>query len=130
MNTIFKLDSSRNIGSQKFSISNFFACYKSFFRATMPYEALSYCLRVKSHEQIKQASQNSPVALLAGPAAGMFSQLAMHFEFVRSIKNQTKSDMQSIMLKRFDALGLVALRGALLGLCHLTVEDLCLEFLE
>jgi hypothetical protein len=96
----------------------------------MPYEAFSYCLRVKSHEQIKQATQNSPIAVLAGPAAGMFSQLAMHLEFVRSIKNQTKSEMQSIVLKRFDALGLVALRGALLGLCHLTVEDLCLGFLE
>jgi hypothetical protein len=60
----------------------------------------------------------------------MLSQLSMHLEFVRSIKNQTKSEMQSIVLKRFDALGLVALRGALLGLCHLTVEDLCLGFLE
>jgi len=38
--------------------------------------------------------------------------------------------MQKITLKRFDALPLVALRGALLGFCHLTVEDLTLGFLE
>lgn len=70
MNTIFKLDSSRNAGSQKFSIGNFFACYRSFFRSTMPYEALSYCLRVKLHEKMKQDSR---VAWVAGPAAGMAS---------------------------------------------------------
>ena len=54
----------------------------------------------------------------------------MHPEFLRSLRNQTKSDIQQVALKRFDALGLVTLRGAILGFCHLTVEDLCLGFLE
>ena len=54
----------------------------------------------------------------------------MHPEFLRSLRNQTKSDIQQVALKRLDALGLVALRGAILGFCHLTVEDLCLGFLE
>lgn len=38
--------------------------------------------------------------------------------------------MQKITLKRFDALPIVALRGALLGFCHMTMEDLTLGFLE
>jgi hypothetical protein len=38
--------------------------------------------------------------------------------------------MRGIHLRSRDHLGLAAFRGALLGFCHLTIEDSVLNFLE
>lgn len=87
MNVMFRLESSRNSGSQKFTLGNFFAIYRSFFTKTMPYEALSFYLRVMLYKQIKATYETSPYSLLAGPITGMFTQLAMQPLFLSNLVN-------------------------------------------
>ena len=52
--------------------------------------------------------------------------------FLKNLVNQTKSDLKNSArtTKASENLGLIALRGALVGFCHLTVQDLTLSFLE
>ena len=56
----------------------------------------------------------------------------MHPLFLRNVVNQTKSELKQAarQAKVTENLGLIAARGALLGFCHLTIQDLTLGFLE
>ena len=46
MNVMFKINKGVNAPIQEFRVVNFFACYKPFFAATLPYECLNLGLRV------------------------------------------------------------------------------------
>ena len=52
MNVMFNINRGKNAPVQEFRVLNFFACYKTFFGATLPYECLSLSLRLLLFDSI------------------------------------------------------------------------------
>ena len=60
----------------------------------------------------------------------MGAQLLLHPLFVLNLINQKMHETNPKRPKVFENLGWVALRGAMLGLCHLTVYNNFMAFVE
>lgn len=74
MNVMFKINQGENAKIKEFRLQNFFACYRPFLRATLPYECLSMSLRVNLYENIYKQLDQSEVpgsTLVAGAVSGM-----------------------------------------------------------
>jgi len=66
--------------------------------------------------------------VISGAVAGSVSQLASHSFFLTNLRNQNCFNQTKTSL--FDKLPLVMMRGALLGVCHLSVYKTVLDFIE
>ena len=126
---MFRIEAHPGRPIQEFRVINFFAPYKTFFTSTMLYEGFLIGLRTTMFEYLqKEGLIKNHFA--NGALSGMCSQVLMQPLFIKNIRNQKKAEVNPIKLKVFDHIGLVALRGAILGLCHLTVYNSVLDFIE
>lgn len=129
---MFKINRGTNAPIQEFRIANFFACYRPFFTMTLPYECISISLRYTLFDMFYDSAfiKSMPAfgSVLSGALAGSISQVAVQPFFLKNLSNQNCFDQMKI--RSFDKLQWVALRGALIGVCHLSVYKAVLEFLE
>ena len=89
----------------------------------MPYEALSLALRVTIFDTLFDSSlvKQLPAGqtFIPGAIAGSVSQMAVQPFFLSNLRNQNCFDQMKT--RAVEKMGWVALRGAMLGVCHLSV---------
>lgn len=66
--------------------------------------------------------------VISGAIAGAIGQVSTHAMFLKNLRSQ--NCFQETKTRVVDRLGWVAVRGALLGVCHLAVYRTVLDFIE
>ena len=88
MNVMFNLNQQSGSKITDFRVGQFLSVYRTFFTKTMPYEALSVALRVSLFQALRESNQVGQMPnLVAGPLAGMVSQIATLPLFLTSLRN-------------------------------------------
>ena len=128
MNVMFRLNNRQGgdaskTAIQEFKLSNFFECYRPFFKQTLPYESVSLAIRIALFDELykvgKDETGNRTLASIgSGFLAGTVAQIVTQPFFLRNLQSQNCISKPQISV--FDRFGWVALRGGLLGVCHLS----------
>ena len=129
MNIMFKVDSTKIIELYDLRLINIFSPYKTFFGSTMFYEGIGMGMRMTLYDTLEQKGPSTS-SFVNGALSGMISQVLMQPLFLKNLKHQKKYEVSAPRLRIMDNLNLVCFRGAILGICHLTVFNTILRSLE
>lgn len=93
MNVMFRINQGENAKIAEFRVQNFFACYRPFIGATLPYECLSLTLRLGLFEALQsqfkgEDKKGMPGSLLlSGALSGMTAQLMCQPLFMKNLQS-------------------------------------------